>query len=104
MVPLPPQLLAESGRLFHDVNPTLVDAENNSGFVIARVLDRGTLQSVRALFEYYGSARILDFLKSGGIHRLAQRSIPLWLSYFNLDLTACTPKPSIRPSSNYWKG
>jgi len=104
MAPLPPELLAEAGRLFHDVNPDFVDAEGNSHFVMARVLDRGTMPSVRALFEHYGSARILDFLKSGGVHRLAPRSIPLWLSYFNLDLAACVPKPSIRHSSNYWKG
>jgi len=104
MVPLPPELLAEAGRLFHDVDPAGIDAQSNRGFVIARVLDRGTLASVRALFRYYGSERVLQFLTSGGVHRLAPRSVPLWLNYFNLDMSACTPKPSVRPSTSYWKG
>jgi hypothetical protein len=104
MAPLPNELRVEAGRLFHDVNPSLIDAEINQEFVITRVLDRGTAETVRALFNYYGTKRILEFLKSGGIHRLARRTIPLWLAYFDLDLAACTPKPSVRPSSLYWKG
>jgi hypothetical protein len=104
VVELPEELLAESDRLFHDVDPANVDAEANAGFVIARVLDRGTMRSVRALFQYYGRERILGFLKAGGIHRLASRTVPLWLAYFDLDLAACTPKPSVRPKSICWKG
>jgi len=104
VVELPEELLAESNRLFHDVDPVSIDAEANAGFVIARVLDRGTMRSVRALFEYYGRARILGFLKAGGIHRLASRTVPLWLAYFDLDLAVCTPKSSFRPKFICWKG
>jgi hypothetical protein len=104
MDPLPQELLTEAAGLFHDVNPALIDAESHREFVITRVLDRGTLKSVRALFRLYGKERILEFMKSGGVHRLARRTVPLWLSFFDIDFASCTPKPSYRPSSSYWKG
>jgi hypothetical protein len=62
------------------------------------------MRSVRAIFGHYGREHLAHFLKSGGIHRLQPRTKPLWLAYFDLDLKSCTPKPSVRPNSTYWKG
>ena len=49
---LPAEIQAESVALFHDVRLEDVDPHAHAAFVIARVLDRGTLRSVRALFRF----------------------------------------------------
>ena len=53
-MPLPDEVLAEATALFHDVRAEDIDPEVHAPFVIARVLDRGTLRSVKALLRFYG--------------------------------------------------
>ena len=53
-MPLPDEIMDESSVLFRDVRPEHVDPEVHAAFVIARVLDHGTVRSVGALLRYYG--------------------------------------------------
>jgi hypothetical protein len=62
-MPLPLEILNESQVPFRDVRPEDVDAEAHAEFVIARVLDHGTMRSVRALLGYYGPDRIRAFVR-----------------------------------------
>lgn len=101
-MPIPAEILAESAVLFHDVRPEEVDPEAHAAFVIARVLDRGTLRSVRALLRYYGEERIRDFFRQGGAARLSRRTVPLWAAFLDLAPEECTPKSSPRRSSPSW--
>ena len=99
---IPSDILAEASVLFHDVDPRTVDPEIHESFVIARVLDRGTLKSVGALLRFYGKSRVRRFFLEGGTARLSPRTVPLWLAYFDLAPEQCTPKPSLRPSATFW--
>jgi len=99
---LPAEIQTESVALFHDVRLEDVDPHAHAAFVIARVLDRGTLRSVRALLRFYGRDRIRDFFREGGAARLSRRTVPLWMSFLELAPEECIPKSSSRRSSPFW--
>jgi hypothetical protein len=101
-MPLPQEILDESSVLFQDVRTEDVDPEAHATLVIARVLDHGSLQSVRALLRYYGSNRIRTFFREGGAVRVSPRTVPLWAAFLKLAPDECTPKSSRRPSSPFW--
>jgi len=101
-MPLPDEILAESAALFHDVRAEQIDPEAHAPFVIARVLDRGTLRSVRALLRFYGEDRIRSFFRQGGTDRVSRRTVPLWAAFLQLAPDECTPRSSPRRSSPFW--
>lgn len=101
-MPLPNEILAESEALFPDTRTEDIDPESHAGFVIARVLDRGTVRSVRALLRYYGRDRIRSFLCKGGIERVSRRTVPLWMAFLEIAPDECTPRSSPRRSSPFW--
>jgi len=99
---LPREILDEAAVLFRDVRPEDVDSEAHAAFVIARVLDLGTVRSVRALFRHYGRDRIRTFFGEGGVTRVSGRTVALWTAFFNLKTDECIPKSSPRRSSPFW--
>jgi Family of unknown function (DUF6922) len=101
-MPLPAEILAEAAVLFHDVRPEEIDPEEHAPYVIARVLDRGTLKSVRALLRFYGKDRIRSFFRQGGAARLSPRTVPLWAAFLDLAPDECTPRSSPQRSSPFW--
>ena len=103
-MPLPSEILDESSVLFRDVRPEDVDPEAHASFVIARVLDDGTVRSVGALLRYYGADRLRTFFREGGARRVSRRTVPLWAAFLALAGDECTPRSSRRHNSPFWKG
>jgi hypothetical protein len=101
-MPLPDEILTEAAVLFHDVRAEDIDPEAHAGFVIARVLDHGTLASVRALLRHYGRERIRGFFRQGGSERISRRTVPLWAAFLGLAPDECSPRSSLRRSSPFW--
>jgi hypothetical protein len=101
-MPLPEEILAESATLFHDTRAEDIDPEAHAAFVIARVLDRGSLRSVGALLRYYGRERIRTFLREGGTDRVSKRTVPLWAAFLQIALDECTPRSSPNRRSPFW--
>ncbi len=99
---LPHEILDEAQILFHDVRPDGVDAEEHASFVIARVLDRGSMASVRALLRHYGVERVRDFFRQGGAGRISRRTVPLWAAYLQLTEDECAPTSSPIRRTPYW--
>ena len=102
MTELPLEILAESGALFDDVRLDEVDLHLRADFVIARVLERGTLSSVRALVRACGEERIRTFFREGGAFQVSRRTAALWRAYLDLSEEECTPRSSPRIRSPYW--
>ncbi len=102
MMTLPSEIADEATALFDDTRLDAVDVEEHAAFVIARVLDRGTLKSVRALVRLYGLDRIRAFFVDGGARQLSRRTVPLWASLLELPRDTCTPKSSPAHRSPYW--
>lgn len=99
---LPRELLDEGAVLFGDVCPEAIDAEAHAAFVIARVLDLGTVRSVRALLRHDGPDRLRTVFREGGAHRVSRRTVPLWTAFLDLTADECTPRSSPRRSSPFW--
>jgi hypothetical protein len=99
---LPEEILDEAASLFHDVRVEEIDPEAHAPFVIARVLDLGTLRSVGALLRCYGRDRIRSFFREGGAERLSRRTVPLWAAFLELAPDECTSRSSPRRSSPFW--
>jgi hypothetical protein len=104
MMGLPKAILDEAGTLFHDTRVEDIDPDAHAPFVMQRVLDRGTLTSVRALLAYYGQDRVREYLVKGGAQRLDPRTTSLWTAYFGLPEVPCTPKYSPPRKSVFWTG
>ncbi len=88
--------------LFHDVRPEQVELRAHASFVITRVLDRGTLRSVRALLRVYGKEQIRSFLVQGGVSRVSPRTAALWRVFLGITEAECTSKSSPRSRSRFW--
>jgi hypothetical protein len=102
-MPLPRELLDEAPVLFRDVRVEDVDPESHAAFVMARVLDFGTLRSVGALLRYYGPNRIRAFFCEGGAGRVSRRTLALWAAFLDLTADECTQKFSPPRSSPFWR-
>jgi hypothetical protein len=98
---LPRDVLEEAAVSFRDVRPEDVDSEAHAAFVIARVLDFGTVRSVRALLRHYGPDRMRAFFREGGVDRVSGRTVPLWAAFLDLATDECTPKSSPRRSTPF---
>jgi len=101
---LPDPILRESRALFHDVRPADIDPEKHAAFVIARVLDRGTLGSVRALLGFYGTDRLRAFLVGSQAYRVAPRTAAFWRAFLGVSEPSCTQRSSFPRSSRFWTG
>jgi len=102
LMELPSEVVAEAQVLFEDVRLQDVDPVSHADFVIARVLERGTSRSVRALVMCYGESRIRSFFANGGVLQVSRRTAALWLAYFGLSEEECTSRSSPRTRSPFW--
>jgi hypothetical protein len=99
---LPAAVQEESRILFDDTRVEDIDPEKHAPFIIARVLDRGTIRSVAALLRLYDRERIRDFLRNGGARQISRRTLALWKAFLNLSSEACIPKSSLQSRSEFW--
>jgi hypothetical protein len=100
---LPIEILEEAPVLFEDTRVENIDPAKHAGFVIARVLDRGTMRSVAALVRTYGLGRIRDFLRSAGARQVSRRTLSLWTAFLNLPIEECTSRSYPQSRSPFWK-
>ena len=99
---LPREILEESPQLFREVRRSDVDPAAHADFVIARVLDLGTMRSVKALLRFYGIDRIRAFFEQGESAHVSCRTLPRWAANLGLTRDACTPRSSRRRRSPFW--
>ena len=102
METLPSTIVDEAARLFDDVNIADIDPEAHADFIIARVLDRGTMPSVSALLAAYGRQRIRSFFCEGGARQVSRRTQALWKVVLRLTEEECIPKSSQQSRSPFW--
>lgn len=87
--------------LFWDTDPATVDPQRHAAYVIERVLEEGTLESVRALFAEYPKERIIDVIRHS--RRLSRRTANFWRVYLDIkEPIACLQPRSIPAPSALW--
>lgn len=71
--------------LFWDVNPAKLDMDQHAAFIIVRVMERGTQQEVRSVWDHYGEAIIKKHLLEARF--LHKKTISYFANKFDISRT-----------------
>jgi len=89
--------------LFWEIDPSRIDEQRDANFVIARVLEHGTLADVAWLRRRYGFDRIHAFFRDAGSPELSPRTISFWRAFFRAsDESWAKPKSWRKRSAELW--
>jgi len=72
-----------SDRTFWDIDPESLSFEDAFNWVVLRVFDKGSLQEVISVVNYYGSEKVKIFLQNEGSF-LPNHSILLAMAIFQI--------------------
>jgi|OM-RGC.v1.031031432 hypothetical protein len=86
MLPCDSFLTKLSPELFWDVDASTVDPEKHAGFIIVRVMERGTHEEVRATWAYYGAEKVKESLVEAPA--LSGRTVAFFANQFDIPKTA----------------
>jgi hypothetical protein len=89
--------------LFWEVDPERVDVERDADYVMARIVERGTLKDVEWVLSTYGDDRVHQFFREAGHPELSPRTLSFWRAYFQAkDETWANPGAFRRNSAAPW--
>lgn len=71
-----------SAHLFWDVDRCSVDPDANAGFLLPRIMERGTRADVLVAWEFYGEARVQEVLLTAP--SLTRKTIAFFANQFQL--------------------
>ncbi len=89
------------GRLFWDTRLTPAHLEENTLWVIERVLEFGDLEDVRILIAHVGRAEFVRLV--GGARLGSARTRAFWRQMLDKEGVACTRKFSREEAANSWR-
>ena len=92
----------EFHHLFWDCQPERLDLEAQASFILERILEYGSLTSVRWALEVYGAARIKEFLMGRGRRTLSRKTLAFWTLILGLDTEPCFERSSLTRSRPFW--
>jgi Family of unknown function (DUF6922) len=84
--------------IFWDVDFDELEPEKHADGILARVLERGRLEDVRAILDLYGERRILEFFRHGGGPDLSDRTRQFWRAFFQAENNEWPNPPAWRRS------
>ena len=88
--------------LFWDCRPESLDSDAHAPLVLERVLEYGSLASVRWALEAYGPDRIREFLRTRGARTLSRKTLSFWKVLLDLEGESCFEASSLRRSRPFW--
>jgi hypothetical protein len=88
--------------LFWDYAPDSIDPELHAFVVLERVLEYGSLVSVRWALATYGSERLQDFLRRRGVRVLSRKTLSFWTLVLGLEGEECFAASSLSHSRPFW--
>lgn len=90
-------------KYFWDVDSTKLDFKKNSGFIIARVLEYGDIETIQWLFRTFDAEEIKKvFIKRRGF---SLRTANFWRIFFNIDrskIASCLKKSYQKAQKTHW--
>jgi hypothetical protein len=89
-------------QYFWEVEPSEVDLDDHAFYVIGRVLEHGDFDAARKVRQYYGDARLREFLLSTSSRVLSKRTIRFWQVVLGLGTEECEKISSIRNKQTLW--
>lgn len=92
----------EFSHLFWDCQPERLDPKAHAPYVLERVLEYGSLASVRWANEVYGAEQIREFLMTRGRRTLSRKTLAFWILILGLSSEPCFEKSSLARSRLFW--
>lgn len=96
------RLPASLHPLFWDCRPDAIDLDTHAPFVLERVLEYGSLGSVRWALERYGVERIRVFLRARGRRTLSHKTLAFWTMILGVEDEECFQRSSLDRSRMFW--
>lgn len=89
--------------LFWETSPNRIDLDRDSDYVLARVLEFGTMRDVRWAIRHYGREGLVQFFRHTRHPEISERTRAFWRVALNAeDETWATPSAFRQNSSAYW--
>jgi uncharacterized protein DUF6922 len=92
----------ETYPLFWDCRIDQLDLQTHAPFILERVLEYGSLASVRWAIDIYGTERIKAFLRERGRRTLSRKTLAFWTLVLGLEAEACFERSSLASSRIFW--
>ncbi|MFW5703154.1 MAG: DUF6922 domain-containing protein [Candidatus Dojkabacteria bacterium] len=94
--------LLNNKTLFWDVETKDLDLNAHRNFIIARVLEDGTLEQLRVMLKYYGGDQVAEVVKTS--RSISPKTGYFWKNYFNITSeVACIQKHSRNSPKMPWQ-
>lgn len=89
--------------LFWESTLGRIDAERDADYVLARVLEFGTMREVRWAVRHYGRAKLLEFFRRTHQPEVSARTRAFWRIALHAENEKwATPSAFRQDSSAYW--
>lgn len=75
----------DSAWLFPEYDFDSMNLEAYQGVIIERILERGSWEQIRWLFNTYGEKLVADWVRKHGYRLLSKRSFALWRLSLDID-------------------
>lgn len=99
---LPASLVEDATFLFPDVDLSALDVHENWKYVLGRVLEYGTLESVRWAVDTYGREKISEFIRTRGLRVLSRKTVNYWAMLLGLHDEECIQRFLKGPRNPFW--
>ncbi len=99
---LPVSLAADATFLFPEADLRELDIDGEWKYILGRVLECGTLESVRWAVETYGTARIREFVLGRGLEVLSRKTVNYWALVLGLQDEECIQRFLKGPRNPFW--
>jgi len=78
------QIPVSATPFFQEYNFAMLEADQHGALIIERILAYGNRDEIRWLFNYYGKAKLIEWVKQDGARLLSKRRYNLWCILFDL--------------------
>lgn len=99
---LPPSFAEDLRSLFWEIDPGTLDLSAHREYILGRVLEYGTMDSVRWAMETYGESGIRGFVLGRGLRVLSRKTVNFWAMRLGLQDEECIQRFLKGPSNPLW--
>ena len=93
---------SEFHHLFWDCEPGRLELEAHAPYILERMLEYGSLASIRWATDVYGTERIKKFLLNRGWRTLSRKTLTFWTLFLGLEAEPCFERSSLTRSRPFW--
>ena len=99
---VPDGLAKDATFLFPEVDIDQLDVREHWKYILGRVLEYGTVESVRWAMAAYGREKIGEFVRTRGLRVLSRKTVNYWAMRLGLQDEECIQRFLTGPRNPLW--